>query len=164
MDIKNIHPFKLLWRYGLFGTLISLVACLITTFVACGETSEQKDIYDYICKIQYDNKKYFDSFIVYYYSFEGNNEILKILNEILKNIFATLFFFAQKYYSIKIIEHFTPIHLIFSFSVYYFTQKIILIISTAISRGKIIIRFRICCSILIWIKISNTIFITSCIC
>jgi hypothetical protein len=129
MDIKNIHPFKLLWRYGLFGTLISLVSCLITTFVVCGETSEQKDIYDYICKIQYDNKKYFDSFIVYYYSFEGNNEILK-------NIFATLFFFVQKYYSIKIIEHFTPIHLIFSFTAYYFAQKIILIISTAIRRGK----------------------------
>jgi hypothetical protein len=132
MDFKNIHAFKLLLIYGSFGTIISTVACLITTFVNCGEIGIRKNINDYICKIQHNNKKYFDSFAVYYYSFEGDNKILNILSEIFKNIFATLFFFAQKYFSIKIIEHFNPIHLIFSFPLYYFIQKIILIITTAI--------------------------------
>jgi len=133
MDKKNIEAFKLLFIYGLFGTIISIFACLITTFVNCGYNNTEKDIYDYICKIQYKDKKYFDSFIAYYYSFEGNYKMLKILSEIIKNIFATIFFFAHKYYSIKIIELFTPIHLIFSFPVYYFIQKIILIITTAIT-------------------------------
>jgi hypothetical protein len=132
MDYKNIHPFKLLLIYGSFGTIISIVTCLITTFVNCGEIGTRKNIYDYICKIQYNNKKYFDSFVAYYYSFEGDNKLLNILSEIFKNIFATLFFFAQKYFSIKIIEHFTPTHLIFSFPVYFFVQKIVLIITTAI--------------------------------
>ena len=98
----------------------------------CGEVGTKKNLYDYICKVQYSNKKYFDSFIAYFYSFKGDNKKLNILSEIFKNIFATLFFFAQKYFSIKIIEHFNPIHLIFSFPLYYFIQKIILIITTAI--------------------------------
>ena len=120
MDYKNINVFELLFIYGSFGTIISIVACLITTFVNCGEVDTKKNIYDYICKVQYSNKKYFDSFIAYYYSFKGDNKKLNILSEIFKNIFATLFFFAQKYFSIKIIEHFNPIHLIFSFPLYYF--------------------------------------------
>ena len=132
MDFRNIHVFKLLLIYGFFGTIISIIACLITTFVNCGEIGTRKNINDYICKIQYNNKKYFDSFIAYYYSFEVDNKILNILFEIFKNIFASIFFFAQKYFSIKIIEHFNPIHLIFSFPVYYFVQKIILIITTYI--------------------------------
>ena len=132
MDFRNIHVFKLLLIYSFFGTIISIIACLITTFVNCGEIGTRKNINDYICKIQYNNKKYFDSFIAYYYSFEVDNKILNILFEIFKNIFASIFFFAQKYFSIKIIEHFNPIHLIFSFPVYYFVQKIILIITTYI--------------------------------
>ena len=52
--------------------------------------------------------------------------------EIFKTIIATLSFFANKYFSIKIVEHFTPIHLIFSFPVYFFIQKLVLIISTII--------------------------------
>ena len=127
MDYKNINVFELLLIYGSFGTIISIAACLITTFVNCGEIGIRKNLNDYICKIQHNNKKYFDSFEAYYYSFGGDYKILNILFEIFNNIFATLFFFAQKYFSIKIIEHFNPIHLIFSFPVYYFIQKIVLI-------------------------------------
>ena len=131
MDKKNIDAFKLLFIYGIFGSIISFVVCLITTFVNCGKSTE-KNIYDYICNIKYKNIKYFDSFIAYYYSFEGDNKIFKILFEIFKTIIATLSFFANKYFSIKIVEHFTPTHLIFSFPVYFFIQKLVLIISTSI--------------------------------
>ena len=129
IDKKNIDAFKLLLIYGSFGTIISIITCLIATFKDCGEITIEKNIYDYICTIQDNNNKtYFDSFIVYYDSFEGNN----ILSEIFKNIFATLSFCAQKFFSIKIIEYFTPTHLIFSFPVYFFIQKIVLIITTVI--------------------------------
>jgi hypothetical protein len=76
MDYKNINVFELLLIYGSFGTIISIAACLITTFVNCGEVGTKKNIYDYICKVQYSNKKYFDSFIAYYYSFKGDNKKL----------------------------------------------------------------------------------------
>ena len=79
IDFKNIHAFKLLLIYGSFGTIISIVSCLITTLVNCGEIDTRKNIYDYICTIQHKNKKYFDSFVAYYYSFEGDNKILNIL-------------------------------------------------------------------------------------
>ena len=111
MDKKNIDAFKLLLIYGSFGTIVSIIVCLITTFVDCGENNKEKNIYDYICTIKHKNKKYFDSFIAYYFFFERDNKILNILFETFINIFATLSFFAQKYLSIKIIEHFTPTHL-----------------------------------------------------
>jgi len=136
MDKKNIEAFKLLFIYGFFGTIISIFACLITTFMNCGYNNTEKDIYDYICKIQYKDKKYYDSFIAYYYSFEGDNKIFNILSEIFKNIIATLSFFANKYFSLKIVEYFTPTHLIFSFPVYYFIQKLVLIITTAIKEQR----------------------------
>jgi hypothetical protein len=79
MDYKNINVFELLLIYGSFGTIISIVACLITTFVNCGEVGTKKNIYDYICKVQFSNKKYFDSFIAYFYSFKGDNKKLNIL-------------------------------------------------------------------------------------
>ena len=132
MDKKNIDEFKLLLIYGSFGTVISIIVCLLTTFVDCGN-KEEKDIYAYLCKVQYDDsdKKYFDSFKAYYYSFKENTT-QKILIEILRNLIATLSFFMHKYCSIKIFEKFNPMYLIFSFPVYYFIQKIILIITTAI--------------------------------
>ena len=133
MDKKNIDAFKLLLIYGSLGTVISFITCLNTTFVDCGNKNE-KDIYAYFCKVQYNDKKYFDSFIAYYHSFKENKQ--SILNEIIKNTIATLSFFIQKYCSIKIFERFNPIYLIFSFPVYYFIQKIILIITTAIKENS----------------------------
>ena len=50
----------------------------------------------------------------------------------LKTILGIICFYFNKYFSMLTIKYFTPIHLIFSFPVYYFTQKIVLIINTLI--------------------------------
>jgi hypothetical protein len=78
MDKKNIDAFKLLLIYGSFGTVISFITCLITTFVDCGNKYE-KDIYAYFCKVQYYDKKYFDNFKAYFQSFKGNTKSTLIL-------------------------------------------------------------------------------------
>lgn len=136
MDNKFIDEFKLLLIYGSFGIVISIFACLISTFKDCGLNSKT-NVFNYACIVKNDNDTeiYFDSFKVYYDSFEGNN-ITKILIEIPRNLLATSSFFIQKYCSIKIIEKLNPIYLIFSFPVYYFIQKIILIITTFIKEEE----------------------------
>ena len=50
----------------------------------------------------------------------------------IKTFFGIIFFYFNKYFSILIIKYLTPVHLIFSFPVYYFVQKVVLIINTLI--------------------------------
>ena len=135
MDLKYISANKLLMIYGFLGTVICFITCLITTFGYCEETfSNKKNFYDYICILNEDEnnkskptKKYFDSFSLYFGKFD--------FIEIIRIFFQILFYFSNKYCSICIIKFFTPVHLIISFPVYYFIQKIILIINTLIRNG-----------------------------
>ena len=135
MDLKYISENILLMIYGLFGTIICSVICIISTFIKCKDLNAQNkaDFFDYVCKVEYDNKTYLDNFKIVY------NTITKKkspLIEILKTCFGILFFFFNKYFSIFIIKNFTPVHLIFSFPVYFATQKIVLIINTLIKEKK----------------------------
>ena len=129
MDLKYISEKKLLMIYGLMGTLISSIICIITTFIECKNEEDKLDIYDYICKVKYNNKLYFDSFTAIQQSLEKKD--YKWIT-ILKTFFGIIFFYFNKYFSILIIKYLTPVHLIFSFPVYYFVQKVVLIINTLI--------------------------------
>jgi len=117
MDLKYISEKKLLMLYGLMGSIISFIICIITTIFEC--VGEKKDIYDYYCRVKYDNKTYFDSFIAFVQPFSW----IKILRSFL----GSIFFCFNRYFSMLIIKNFTPVHLIFTFPEYYFFQKIILI-------------------------------------
>ena len=127
MDLKYISEKKLLMIYGLMGAIISSIICIITTFIECKNKEEKADIYDYICKVKYDNKLYFDNFIAVKY-----NWII-----ILKAIIGIICFYFNIYFSILIIKNFTPVHLIFTFPVYYFIKKIVLIINTLIQEKTV---------------------------
>ena len=129
MDLKYISEKKLLMIYGLMGTLISSIICIITTFIECKNEEDISDIYDYICKVKYNNKLYFDSFMAIQQSLEKKD--YKWIT-ILKTFFGIICFYFNKYFSILIIKYLTPVHLIFSFPVYYFVQKVVLIINTLI--------------------------------
>ena len=129
IDLKYISEKKLLMFYGLMGAIISSIICIITTFIECKDKGENADIYDYICKVEYSKKRYFDNFKAVHHTLENKEDVWII---ILKTILGIIFFYFNKYFSMLIIKYFTPVHLIFSFPVYYFIQKIVLIINTLI--------------------------------
>jgi len=137
MDLKYISEKKLLILYGLMGSIISFIICIITTIFKCKDEGNEKDIYDYICKVKsnitntnntYITLLYFDSFTVF---FQSGSWI-----KILRSFLGSIFFCFNRYFSMLIIKNFTPVHLIFTFPVYYFFQKIILIIINAIMQDK----------------------------
>ena len=134
MDLRYISANKLLMIFGFFGAVFCSITCIITTFKECDQTtSNNKNIYDYICILNKDDdknnikKKYFDNYEMYYKDFE--------IKEMFTIICQVLLYFFHKYYSILIIKFFTPVHLILSFPVSFFFQKIILILNTLIKNG-----------------------------
>ena len=129
MDLKYISDKKLLMIYGIFGAIISFIICIITTFVECknkDSKDSKPDIYNYICKVEYNNKLYFDNFLAIKYDWTSA----------LKVVLGSIFFYFNKYFSMLIIKYLTPVHLIFSIPVYYFFLKMVLMINTLIWDGS----------------------------
>ncbi len=102
MDESFISSSELLMFYGLIGTIISFIVCLISTFVECSGDYFK----DYICPVSYTNDeensniKYFDNFILYFKTLNGeiNDKIndklgLEIFYEIIVILIGTVFFF-----------------------------------------------------------------------
>ena len=134
MDLRYMSGNKILMIYGLLGIILCSIVCTFTTLLECEETtSNNKNLYDYICVVKdtinnTDNNstthlKYFDNFKSYF----TNLNLFE-----LTIFFQIIFFFLNKYFSILIIKYLTPVHLILSIPAYYIIQKIILIINTLI--------------------------------
>jgi hypothetical protein len=149
MDLKYVSPNKLLFYYGIAGAIISTLICIITTFVKCDDIKSPIDIYDYICKIPYNNEtqnnftyyeRYFDSFIFYINTFRGkiNKDFhsIEVLYEIIIIILGVLTFFFYKYFSILVIQNLTPVYLIFSNPIYFLLQKSIVLLYTYIKNDN----------------------------
>jgi hypothetical protein len=125
MDTKYISEYELLKLYGVIGAIFYTIICIISTFFQCKEDNENKNIFDYICGIIYNDKKYFENFI----SFVTTTICVKeILIEILVIFLGIISFCFYKFYSMMIIKFLTPVHLTFLTPVYYFFFKVILII------------------------------------
>ena len=145
MDLKYVSPSLLLFYYGITGAIISTLICILTTFVKCDDINSPVDIYDYICKIPYNNEtqnnfnyseRYFDSFIFYFNTFRGKTnkgfQSIEVLYEIIIIFLGMLTFFFYKFFSLLVIQNLTPVYLIFSNPIYYFIQKTIMIVYTFI--------------------------------
>ena len=138
MDLKYISPSQLLIYFGLIGTIISIIISIVSTFIKCNNNFNEYDIFDYICRIPFNdtinstNDKFLESFSFYFKTFAGemndNFSSLDILDEIIIIIAGMVTFFLEKYFSILVIKYLTPVHLIFSFPIFYFFQKLVLII------------------------------------
>jgi len=139
MDLKYVSEKKLLMIYGLMGAIISSIICIITTYFKCKNETPMKDIYDYICKVKYNDTLYFDNFNAFPQTFQDKDRLIIIL----KTVLGIIFFYFNKYFSILIIKNFTPVHLIFSFPVYYLIQKIILIVNTEVQEESFFSKNRI---------------------
>ena len=143
MDENFIPPNEILIYYGIIGTIISFIVCIISTFVECSYDF----INDYICTvpnikdehyIYNSNKKYFDSFILYYKTLNGeiNNKFfsddlgLEIFFEIIVILAGTTLYILYRKYFMKVIQDLSPGHAIFSYSINKIIPKIILPIIT----------------------------------
>ena len=86
-DLKYISEIKFLVWLGFFGIIINLIGGLAVTFIPC---ANKKNI-NYICKINYNNKLYFDNFRTFFKNLWKKDE-----KEII-NILRTLIIIAKVY-------------------------------------------------------------------
>ena len=112
MDLKYISPGKILILYGFLGTIISLIICTITTFIF----GEEKN--DYI-----------DNFLIYIKNLQNliPEESSKFIYEILVVFFGSITNFFYTLYYLLTIKCLTPVHAIFSNSIYFFFLPIFLL-------------------------------------
>jgi len=84
MDLKYISEKKLLMIYGLMGSIISSIICIITTYFKCKDididNDNKKDIHDYICKVKYNDTLYFDNFNAFPKTFQDKDRLIIIFN------------------------------------------------------------------------------------
>ena len=118
------------------GTLFYIGFCSLTTFNYCKKTNKSVGNYraticDYLAKVTQNvtNKKenitytefYFDNFEMYFDDFEDIKE--GKIKEILIILIEVLCFFFNKYYSLKIIQFLSPMHVIFSVPIRFLLEK-----------------------------------------
>ena len=65
-------------------------------------------------------------------------DLKEILIEVLIVALGSLTFFLYKYFFILVIKYLSPVHIIFSYSIYYLLQKIVLPVNTYFQKGTFI--------------------------
>lgn len=136
MDLKYIYEEKILILYGLLGTIIFLVYSIITTFISFQIEGYEKNE----CK-SYSNESMFLENITQYFQIYSCEEFVKnIVTELLLElgfiITGSILHFFKKYFSLLVIKYLTPVHIIFSFPLYYMYDKWFLMIYHFIIKKK----------------------------
>ena len=122
-DLKYISEIKILIIYGLIGSVLFLIGCIISSNIKCID----KEIFNgitYICKVN--NNTYYDHFLIYFQDiWKEKREIwiniiyvililIKIILSVLNNLFLVL-----------IIKYLSPEYKICSDNIYYFIFQLI---------------------------------------
>ena len=135
MEIKYIMPSNIIKDFGGMGILISFIMCILSTLICCKEKDNKIEIYNYICKVEYENKYFFDNFICFFHNLY-TVEIEQQLREIGIIIFGFITFFTNKYFTILVIKELSPVHVIFSVPFVFIFQKSIALLYTRLIEGK----------------------------
>ena len=120
MDLKFVSISKIFLFYSIIGFIHNLVICLISTFIPCGESESDYSILDYFCKVKNGNKRFYDNFDVYFSNLFSDSDCYK---EFIALILGIAFFILYKFFNLKIIQRMTPVHIIFSFPIFYIFNK-----------------------------------------
>jgi hypothetical protein len=142
MDLQYISPNRLLMIFGLLGTIICSITCIITTIFSCKEYKifgGSKDISDDICRVNNTHlinstenvNTHFDNFLFYYSTIKNESDFFK---EFIIVVAGMITYFYSQYNCLMVIKYLTPVYIIFSIPIYYFLQKILLIVNTLIQR------------------------------
>ena len=125
-DIKYIPILKILVLYGLSGTVISSIICIISTFKKCNS---------HICLITNNDitERHYESVLIYFEKINNfsNSEIIR---ELLYNILSSILNFFTILSYLLIIKYLTPIHIICSRAIYYILIQILLLIINKIRK------------------------------
>ena len=149
-NLQYLSPSEILIFYGIIGTAICLIICIVTSSFEC---TEEKNIKEYLCKISEvafngtnyfynntSNSSYFDQFGIYFSILSYSDNYKEIAIEIFLVFLGIITFFFYKYFFLLVIKYLSPIHAIFSFSIYHFIQKIILAIYTLIDKHSFVVK------------------------
>jgi hypothetical protein len=126
--------------FGLLGTIICSITCIITTIFSCKEYKifgGSKDISDDICRVNNTHlinstenvNTHFDNFLFYYSTIKNESDFFK---EFIIVVAGMITYFYSQYNCLMVIKYLTPVYIIFSIPIYYFLQKILLIVYTLI--------------------------------
>jgi hypothetical protein len=129
MDLKFVSISKIFLFYNIIGSFFCLIICIISTFISCYESEYEYTIYDYICKVQDGYTKYYDNIALY---FNGFN-----YKEIIALIFGIVLFCIYNFLCLKIIQKLTPVHIIFSFPIFYLFNKAYLLFLNYFKSGSL---------------------------
>ena len=128
IDLKYISSNKIFVIYSFMGFGFCTLISLIAGFFQCASNTSNYTIIDYFCNVRDGNNQFLDN--LYFY--------ITNLNKIeIVNIFIGMIFFAfYKFFCLRVIESLTPIHLIFSYPIYYVFNKIYLFVLNYIKTGS----------------------------
>ena len=125
IDRRYISSSKIFVLYNFIGFIFCLIVVVIVNNFPCSDDKNQYTFYDYFCTVNNDNKKYIDNIYFYCFSFkiieDSNYEIIAIFLGIIS-------FGLYQFFCLRVIELLTPIHLIFSYPIYYVFNKAYLFI------------------------------------
>jgi hypothetical protein len=132
IDFNSTSHRKAIMIYGLMGTIITSIVCIITSNINCNLGEIQNNV----CKVSENNStnNYIDSFTIYHNIFQGysNGDSSQIKFEIMVIIFGVITFIINKYSFIIVIKILNPVLFVFSFPILFLLKKIALIINTLI--------------------------------
>ena len=144
MDLKYISPNKLLIIYGLMGTIICGLICIITTFVPCKDTIISFDEMVRICSQNITNESenktyyYYDSFIVHHKKiFPENESNFYAFKNICLIIMKSITIFLVNLYLLLILKYLSPLFFICARFIYYFFVELVNIITPAVQKKEI---------------------------
>ena len=114
------------------GIVISIVSCIIFTYVPCNENNIPDSIDQRLCKvIDNNNFTYFDNFIMYFTSFNNEDSTGKFIR-IFILILDSITYFFENFFYILVIKHLDPVNVTFCTPMFFILKKIILIINNLI--------------------------------
>ena len=128
MDLKYISEEKILILYGFLGGVLFLIYSIITSIL---HKKEDK------CLPYFDKTMFLENISQYFqiFSCKGFTEI-ELFKELLIVFIGSVCLFYKKYLFLLIIKYLTPVHIIFSYSMYYLFDKLLLILNTLINLGS----------------------------
>ena len=136
IDLKYTTISQLLMFYSFVGIVVSIITCIINTYVACSEISNPNFIDAKMCKVKYNNNLYFDNFIKYFSSFTEEDPFGKLMRTLII-ILDSLTSFFKEYFYLLAIKYMGPVHITFAQPIFFILKKIVLIINNLIINQNI---------------------------
>ena len=135
IDLKYTTISQILMFYSLVGIVVCGITCVIITYVPCSEINNSNFVDKKMCKLEYKNNLYFDTFIYYFSSFSSEDSFGKLIRTI-TIILDSLTFFLKEYFYLLVITYLDPVHITFAQPIFFILKKIILITNNLIRDKK----------------------------